>query len=199
MKAFSPACERNRQPILEALAQILNQPALVLEIASGTGQHAVWFARHLGHLTWQPSDLAEQINSIHTWRMEEGSPNLQPPLVLDVCQFPWPLESADAIFTANSLHILSWPAVQLLFAGCGKLLAPGKLLCTYGPFHLHGQATSPGNALFDQLLREEDPSSGIRDLDELIPLALQNGLTLASDRAMPANNRLLLWEKQADV
>jgi cyclopropane fatty-acyl-phospholipid synthase-like methyltransferase len=168
----------------------------VLEIGSGTGQHAVHFARHLPHLTWQPTDLAENHPSIRAWAAEAGLENLREPLVLDVSHRPWPVTCADAVFTANTAHIVSWPAVEAMFAGVGAVLPPGGRFCLYGPFSYGGRHTSASNVQFDAMLRARDPQSGVRDFEALAACAHEAGLVLRADHAMPANNRILVWEKQ---
>ncbi len=173
----------------------------VLEIGSGTGQHAVHFATHLPHLIWQPADLAENLPGIELWRAEAalgparsaGLANLLPPLVLDVNQPRWPETGADAVFSANTLHIMSWSEVRLFFAGVGRLLPSDGVLAVYGPLNYGGRHTSESNARFDRSLRSRDPHSGIRDFEAVDALAAEQKLVLARDVAMPANNRTLVW------
>lgn len=183
----------------------------VLEIGSGTGQHAVHFATQLPHLTWQPADLAENLPGIELWRaeatlrpspspaaaeQEAGLPNLLPPLMLDVNQPQWPDTGADAVFSANTLHIMSsWPEVRLFFAGVGRLLPATGVLAVYGPFNYGGRTTSESNARFDRWLRSQDPRSGIRDFEAVDALAAGQRLVLERDAAMPANNRTLVWRR----
>ncbi|MCH8531606.1 MAG: class I SAM-dependent methyltransferase [Saccharospirillum sp.] len=202
-KPFSQACENNKRPILEVLQQVLPEhqysQALMLEVGSGTGQHAAFFASHLPWLCWQPTDQAEYLPGCRLWVEEAqaaGAANLQPPLVLDVLQPDWPVASAQAAFSANTAHIMSWPAVKALFAGLGERLAPNAVFCLYGPFRYHGKHTSASNEQFDRHLRDRDPAMGIRDLDELTPLAEASGFRLEADHAMPANNRTLIWRRQ---
>lgn len=194
-KPFAPACERNRQPILEQLQTVFADVGQVLEIGSGTGQHAVYFAGHLPHLRWQPSDCAENLPGIEAWRQDSGLANLLPALELDVTG-RWPAGSPAAIFSANTLHIMGWPAVEAFFAGAGQQLASGGLLVVYGPFNYHGRFTSDSNAEFDRWLKQRDPVSGIRDAGVVDALAAQHGLQLQQDVAMPANNRLRVWRKK---
>ena len=196
MLPFSAACERNKDPILEVLRVRFADRAQVLEIGSGTGQHAVYFARTLTHLTWHPTeqltylaDLAERVKA-------EGSPNLRAPTLLDVRQAVWPVRSVDAIFTANTLHIMSWPEVMALFGGIGSVLAPGGVLCVYGPFRYAGRYTSDSNQEFDRMLQDRDPQSGLRDIQAINSLAEQYGLRLDADHDLPANNRLLVFTKE---
>jgi len=169
----------------------------VLEIGSGTGQHAVYFGRCMPHLTWQTSDLPEQHPGINQWIEDAALPNVLPPLVLDVDEDPWPVDSADAVFTANTLHIAAWPSVQNMFAGVSPLLVPGGMFCVYGPFSYHGQHTSESNMRFDLALRARGLQSGIRDFGDVCELAQRNDMKLLHDHAMPANNRLLVFRKQA--
>jgi cyclopropane fatty-acyl-phospholipid synthase-like methyltransferase len=193
----SEAAERNKAPILAILTQALAHSRRVLEIGSGTGQHAVHFAAHLPHLTWQPTDRAEHLGGLRARMAREGTPNLLPALELDVRALPWQVEPVDAIFTANTLHIMSWSAVQDLFRGVGAVLLAPAVLCIYGPFRYHGQYTSASNAEFDRYLKARDPHSGIRDFADVNTLSSQQGLRLLADHPMPANNQLLIWHKPA--
>jgi hypothetical protein len=195
MKPFSEASDRNKEPILEVLRKALAGVRSVLEIGSGTGQHAVHFAANMPHLLWQTSDLPENHAGIRAWITEAGLRNAKPPLWLDVCRPTWPIKHADAAFTANTLHIVSWKAVRAMFTGVSRVLGPGPF-CTYGPFNYQGRYTSESNAAFDQMLRQRDPNSGIRDVDDLAAVAADLGLTLEADHAMPANNRLLVWRRE---
>lgn len=190
---FSAACERNKEPILAVLREAFAQVRSVLEIGAGTGQHAVYFARHLPHLRWQPTDRADVIAGLHARTDAEGPGNLLPPVELDVTGARWPAERFDAVYTANTLHIMSWPEVEAFFLAVPAVLAPRALLAIYGPFNYHGQYTSPGNAAFDAQLRRRHPASGLRDLEAVDALAKRQGLGLVADHAMPANNRLVLW------
>ena len=195
---FSEACDRNKGPILEVLRRWLGEsPGLVVEIGSGTGQHAVHFARHLQQLSWQPTETPGNLAGLNARVGVEGPCNLLPPLELDVVQHDWPCvaDGADAVFTANTLHIMSWPEVQALFRGVGRVLRDEGLLIVYGPFRYGGQYTSYSNASFDEALRSRDPASGIRDFEALDALAVQQGLSLVADEAMPANNQTLVWRK----
>lgn len=193
MKPFSEACVRNREPILEALREIFAEVGEVLEIGSGTGQHAAYFPAHLPHLCWQPSDLPHNLPGIQAWLDEAGLPNVRPPLALDLFDEPWPVARSEAVFCANTIHIVSWAGVERLFAGAGRVLAPGGILCLYGPFNYGGRYTSASNAQFDAWLKARDPASGIRDFEAVDALARAQGLRLVEDRAMPANNRLIWW------
>lgn len=200
-KSFSPAFERNREPILEVLQAVFTDSGEVLEIGSGSGQHAVYFAARLPHLRWQPSELAMHLPSIRLWRDEAGLDNLAAPLALDVEQpQPWPLpvNHYDGIFSANTAHIMAWPQVEQMFQGVAQVLAPGGRFCLYGPFRYSGRHTSDGNARFDASLRSQGPG-GIRDIDELSILAERCGLALLRDWPMPANNRTLVWQQAANT
>jgi cyclopropane fatty-acyl-phospholipid synthase-like methyltransferase len=192
MKPFSEACERNREPILAILKRVFVDRERVLEIGSGTGQHAAYFAPELPHLVWQASDVAENLPGIRQWVEEAGAPNLREPMILDVDQ-EFPSIQVDAVFSANTSHIMSWPQFERMFAGVGRLLPPGGVFALYGPFSYHGKHTSESNARFDAMLRRNDPASGLRDFDDISALAKRAGLTLAEDNAMPANNRMLIW------
>jgi cyclopropane fatty-acyl-phospholipid synthase-like methyltransferase len=196
-KPFAPACERNREPILEQLRNIFAAVDLVLEIGAGTGQHAVFFAGHLPHLQWQPTDVAANLAGINAWRDEAGLPNVLPPLELDVDR-PWPvMRDVPAIFSANTLHIMSWPQVQQLFKAVARHLTVGGAMVVYGPFNYHGRYTSESNAQFDRWLQTQSAVSAIRDFEAVDALAQQAGLQLVADHAMPANNRLLHWRRLA--
>ncbi len=196
MKQHSPACERNQDPILAVLREIFTAPGLVLEVGSGSGQHAVHFARGLPHLTWQPTDLEDNLASIAAWREEAGLPNLRPPLVLDLFAAAWPVSRAQGLVCINTLHIAAWPAVERLFAGAGRLLKRGGILYVYGPYRYAGRPLEPSNEEFDRWLKARDPVSGVREFEAVNAQAEQHGFTLAGDRAMPANNRSLWWVKQ---
>jgi hypothetical protein len=185
VKPFSEASERNRAPILAVLKRIFRDRKRVLEIGSGTGQHAAYFAAELPHLVWQASDVAEHLPGIRQWVSNPA------PIELDVDK-PWPAVEADAVFSANTCHIMSWPQVQRMFKGIGKIPSL-KTFCLYGPFNYGGSHTSESNARFDAMLRARDPASGIRDFEAINSLAETAGLVLQEDNAMPANNRLLVW------
>jgi cyclopropane fatty-acyl-phospholipid synthase-like methyltransferase len=193
----SEAAERNKAPILAILSHALAHSRRVLEIGSGTGQHAVHFAAHLPHLTWQPTDRGEYLEGLQARIAREGASNLRPALELDVRALPWQVEPVDAVFTANTLHIMSWSAVEDLFRGVGAVLLAPAVLCIYGPFRYKGQYTSASNAEFDRYLRARDPDSGIRDFTDVNTLSSQQGLHLLADHSMPANNQLLIWHKTA--
>jgi SAM-dependent methyltransferase len=194
-KPWSEACERNRDPILEVLRGAFAGATRVLEIGSGTGQHAVFFAAALPHLVWQPSDRPEHLAGIAAWRDETSLSNLRAPLALDVDAADWPLPECDALFSANTLHIMSWLSVEHFFRGAERVLLPGGVLAVYGPFSYGGQHTAESNARFDAFLRARDPLSGVRDFDAVCALAQRHGLALDDDHALPANNRMLIWRR----
>ena len=193
----SDACERNKAPILAILKNLLAAPGLVLEIGAGTGQHAVHFARHLPHLEWLPTDRGEWLDTLRERVRREGPSNLRAPIELDVKSNGWPIESADTIYSANTLHIMAWPEVEAFFRGVGRTLAPRGRLAVYGPFRFEGNYTSTSNAEVDAYLRRHDAASGIRDFEAVDALAAAVGLQLAANYAMPANNQLLVWRKSA--
>ncbi len=197
MKPFSESSAENQEPILGILREAFAGVRQVLEIGSGTGQHAVHFARHLPHLNWQSSELAPNLPGVRLWLEEAALPNTPPPLELDVNRQPWPVAPVDGMFTANTLHIVSWPEVERLLQGAGQVLLPGGILCIYGPFNYGGTYTAPSNARFDAWLKARDPASGIRDAEAVCALAEQHGLRLEVDHAMPVNNRVLILRKQA--
>lgn len=194
-KPFSPACERNREPILAELRRVLPPTGRVLEIGSGTGQHAVYFGAHLPGLTWQTSDLPANHAGIHAWLAEEAPPNVLPPLDLDVRAGPWPAGPWDAVFTANTCHIMAWDEVVDMLAGAAKALRAGGVLCVYGPFNYGGQFTSESNAVFDLSLKAQGEHMGLRNVEDVNRVAQDNGLAPVEDCIMPANNRLLVWKK----
>jgi cyclopropane fatty-acyl-phospholipid synthase-like methyltransferase len=195
MKQYSQACEENREPILAVIREVFANAHDILEIGSGTGQHAVYFARHLPHLTWQPADLAENHTSIQAWREESGLVNVLPPIELDVSASTWPDGTYDGLFSANTIHIMSLEEVKIMFSGIGKLLQTGARCCLYGPFNYNGTFTSDSNQQFDNWLKSRDPASGIRDFEVIAELANTNGFVLMDDNEMPVNNRLLVWQK----
>jgi len=197
-KPFSTSCEKNKQPILTKLTTLFASTQQVLEIGSGTGQHAVFFASHLTHLTWQTSDLATNHPGINLWLDESKSRNINRPIVIDLDQ-NWPEQDlslqVDALFTANTLHIISWPLVINFFEGIAKNLPSKAQVCIYGPFKYKGEFTSDSNASFDQWLKEQDVQSGIRDIEAILELAESAGLSFIEDHKMPANNQLLVFTK----
>jgi len=192
-RPFSESCERNKEPILAVLRDVFERPGTVLEIGSGTGQHAVHFAKAMPELLWQTSDLPANLDGIRAWQEEAKLPNLLAPLLLDVGGL-WPTNQFDYVFSANTLHIMRWTEVVLFFACVGKILKPGARLAVYGPFNYGGSYTSDSNARFDEWLKNRDPHSGIRNFENVDSLAQSTGLSLLTDIAMPANNRTLVWE-----
>lgn len=194
-RPFSQACEQNQHIILAVLKDYLVEPQWVFEIGSGTGQHAVFFARELPFLHWQPSDLSENLPGISAWIEYSGLDNISHPITLDVASTNWPEISAGCFFSANSLHIMSWNHVIAFFGGLARVAEPNAHLIVYGPFNYNNEFTSESNREFDAYLRSRDPLSGVRNFDDIDELANAAGFTLLEDRAMPANNRTLVWKK----
>ncbi|OYW39169.1 MAG: methylase [Hydrogenophilales bacterium 12-61-10] len=194
-KPYSESCEQNREPILAVLRDAFADRHRLLEIGSGTGQHAVYFAAELPQLVWQTADVRAYHPGIHAWLDEAALPNVLPPLELDVNQAAWRSGRYDAVFSANTLHIMGWPEVVRFFAGVGNVLEPGGVLVVYGPFNYNGQFTSDSNARFDAWLKARDPASGVRDFEAVDALARAQDLVLQRDVAMPANNRSLVWQR----
>ncbi|WP_439605516.1 DUF938 domain-containing protein [Hydrogenophaga sp.] len=196
---LSPAAERNKRPILDVLQAVLPPQARVLEIASGTGQHAAWFAAQMPGWGWQPTDFqADALPSIRAWAADAAAGRVLPPLQLDVMAADWPLEGAvfDAIYCANMLHIAPWACCAALMQGAARHLAPGGVLITYGPYLEDDVPTSPGNLSFDDSLRRENPAWGIRRREDVAQAAQHAGLVLRERHAMPANNLLLVWGRE---
>jgi len=196
MKPYAESSEKNKTPILSVLKEIFSDRKRVLEIASGTGQHAVYFGRELPHLIWQPSELAHNLAGIQAWLDEAKLSNVPAPLAIDVSDASWPVSGVDAIFNANTVHIISWPEVERMFANIGRVIAPGGCVCLYGPYNYDGNFTSESNARFDAWLKSRDPKSGVRDFEAVNRLAASHGLYLLHDIAMPSNNRMLVWRAQ---
>lgn len=197
-KPFAPACERNRGPILEVLRQYFPDRRRVLEIGSGTGQHAAYFAPAFPNAVWQTSDVEENLPGIRQWLDEAALPNLPPPLTLDVTG-TWPDARFDAVFSANSLHIMPWSAVEQFFAGVGRVLDPGGILAVYGPFNYNGNYTSDSNRDFDEWLKRRSALSAIRDFEAVDLLARNIDCQLVQDHTMPANNRLVVWRRESGL
>jgi SAM-dependent methyltransferase len=195
VKQFAPSFERNKDFILPVLQEVLPESGMVLEIGSGTGQHAAFFAAQLPRLVWQPTDLAANLPSITAWQVESGLANLRAPLELDLLANTWPVSSAQALVCINTVHIVAWQGVEHLFAGAGRVLAPGGVMFVYGAYRYATRPLEPSNEVFDRWLKARDPVSGVRDFEAVHALAQQNGLTLAGDRAMPGNNRCIWWTK----
>ncbi|MHB1403436.1 MAG: DUF938 domain-containing protein [Thiobacillus sp.] len=213
-KPFSESCVQNREPILAVLREIFADCRQVLEIGSGTGQHAVYFGAGLPHLVWQSADVPPHHAGIRAWLDEAALPNVRPPIALDVSQPGWRSGRYDAVFSANTLHIMGWPEVEAFFEGVGEVLRKGRcaaagpppaypsrvlevggVLAVYGPFNTNGAFTSESNARFDAWLKARDPASGVRDFEAVDALARAQGLVLQQDIAMPANNRTLVWRR----
>jgi cyclopropane fatty-acyl-phospholipid synthase-like methyltransferase len=195
MLPFSEACERNKEPILAVLRKSFARRAAVLEIGSGTGQHAVHFAAQLTHLVWYPTEQLAYLPNLEARIKLEGTPNLRLPTLLDVRQALWPVRKVDAAFCANTLHIMSWAEVTAMFRGLAATLTAGGMLCIYGPFRYDGRYTSDSNREFDHMLQERDPLSGLRDMRAITSLAAEYGIELEADHDLPANNRLLVFAK----
>jgi len=193
-KPHSPACDRNRNPILSVLREHFADRRQVLEIGSGTGQHAVYFAAAMSHLQWQTSDIAENLPGIRAWLDDAALANTPPPLELDV-NGALPLAGFDAVFSANTLHIMSWLEVQRMFLRLNQIVAVDFKLAIYGPFNYGGRFTSESNAAFDASLKSRGPHMGIRDFEAVNSLAKPVGLKLVADVEMPANNRMLVWRR----
>ncbi|MEA5444315.1 DUF938 domain-containing protein [Gammaproteobacteria bacterium AB-CW1] len=191
----SPACERNKGPIQAVLKCVFEQPGVILEIGSGTGQHAVHFARELSHLVWHTSEQPGALSPVQAWLASARLSNLHGPHALDVSAAEWPLSRVEGVFSANTAHIMHWPEVVAMFQGVGRILVAGGRFCLYGPFMRHGEHNSESNRAFDASLRQRDPGMGIRDIEDLNRLAGDAGLSWVAEHAMPANNRLLVWQK----
>jgi SAM-dependent methyltransferase len=194
-KPFSQACENNREPIFQVLKPLLEDKRSVLEIGSGTGQHAVWFAKQLPRLVWHTSDLPQNHPGIRLWLEDYPSGNLRPPIALDMLDNVWPEGSYDVVYSANTAHIMPWQGVVNMLTQIGLQLLPLGLFCLYGPMGYAGNIAPESNVQFDRRLRQQAAHMGIRDFHDINRLALEAGLVLLDDYAMPANNRLLVWEK----
>jgi hypothetical protein len=224
-KPYAESCEKNKDQILAVLKEIFAERKRVLEIASGTGQHAVYFGRELPHLIWQPSEQAQNLAGIQAWLDEAQLPNVLPPLAFNVNDSHWPFSKSispeppesldpvhpevskdegstlsfwpDAIFNANTVHIISWPEVERMFAHIASVIEPGGYVCFYGAYNYGGKFTSESNASFDAWLKSRDPKSGVRDFEAVNRLAASHGLELLRDIEMPSNNRILVWVAKA--
>ncbi len=199
-KPYAESCDQNRDSILEVIQPLLSDKKLsdknrVLEVGSGTGQHAVYFAKKMPHLIWQTSDQQPYHEGIKLWLDDAGLDNTPPPIPLNVSSDNWPTQNFDAVFSANAVHIMTWGNVIDLFENAPPLLDAGGLFILYGPFNYNQQYTSESNARFDIWLKQRDPDSAIRDFEALDELAKKAGMFLQSDHALPANNRILVWEK----
>ncbi len=196
MNRSSSACERNKDPILSVLREIAPSAGLVLEIGSGTGRHAAYFAPYFPRLQWQPTDLSANLPGIRAWRAAAGAPNLNEPMVLDLFAERWPVAAADMIVCINVIHIVSWEGVERLFAGVANILPTGGVMYVYGPYRYRGRQLEPSNERFDRMLRERHSHSGVREFEAVDGLAASAGLRLAGDRPMPANNRSIWWIRE---
>lgn len=195
-KPYSESCDQNREPILEVIQPLLKDIKSVLEVGSGTGQHAIYFAEKMPHLIWQSSDQQPYHDGIKRWLDDAKLDNTPVPIALNVSTDTWPSQNFDAVFSANAVHIMAWDNVIDLFANAPKLLNTGGLFILYGPFNYNRQYTSKSNARFDIWLKQRDPQSAIRDFEVLDELSNKSGMVLQSDHALPANNRILVWVKQ---
>jgi len=195
-KPYSEACDENKVPILAVIGSLFKDAGTLLEVGTGTGQHAAFFAAALPRLTWQTSDIPAHLPGIRLWLDEAGLPNLPPPLALDVTA-DWPAGPFDGVFSANTAHIMGEPEVAAMFRGVGRVLTPGGRFALYGPFSVGGRHRSGSNARFDAWLRERDPRMGVRDLDHLRRLGEESGLELVDDVPMPVNNQTLIWKRVA--
>lgn len=191
---FSQACENNKAPILDILRPVFADRQQVLEIGSGTGQHATFFAEHMAHLAWQPTELPENLGILEPRCAAYRGSNLLPVSALNVWDDPWQVQIPDAVFSANTLHIMSESSVSRLFEVLDQQRSAGRVLAIYGPFNYNGQYTSDSNACFDIWLAQQNPESAIRDFEWVNALAEASGFVLQSDNGMPANNRLLVWK-----
>lgn len=195
MKNFSEACERNKEPILNVFKDLLPDYSDVLEVGSGSGQHAIHFANYFPHLKWQTSELSENIEALKSNLLEASVKNILMPVALDVAESPWKVSEASVIYTANTFHIMSFENVRNFFKGLKNVLKPRGLLCVYGPFKYEGEYTSESNAKFQDWLKSRNPESGIRDFEAVEELAMTAGLEFLTDYKMPANNQFLIWKK----
>ena len=198
MKCFAEACERNRDPILAVLREVLPQSGQVLEIASGTGQHATYFSGALPGIRWQPSDLEGSLASIEAWREDSDAPNLSPPIVINLLGDIASPDQVDAVVCINTVHIVAWQGVESLFRLASMTLKPHGLLYLYGPYRYRDRVFEPSNEAFDRWLKAQDPMSGIRDYEAIETLAESTGFSLGGDKAMPANNRSLWWIRNGE-
>ena len=196
MKRHAPATERNREPLLAVLREVLPTEGTLLEVASGTGQHAAFFAKAFPGLTWQPTDGdPSSLESIDAWRVEEGLANVLPARLLDASSDAWPVEHADAVLCVNMIHISPWAACQGLMRGAARVLRPGGRLVLYGPYFVEGKETAPSNLAFDESLRARDPSWGVRELGAVTAEAARHGLQRERVVEMPSNNLTVVFRR----
>ena len=194
-KPFSQACANNQSVISELLERVFAHKKNALEIGSGTGQHGVWFAKKMPHLSWQLSDRQQNHEGINQWASDFPSPNLLSPITLDVLTDRWPTSAYDAVYSANTAHIMPWQAVEAMFNGIGERLILGGVFCLYGPMKYMGVLEAQSNVEFDYRLRQQSPHQGIREFHDINRLANNAGLALKEDNLMPANNQLIVWQK----
>ena len=194
-KPYSESCDQNKEPILSVISPVFSSLSSVLEIGSGTGQHALYFAEKMPHLRWFTSDCQSYLDGINMWLADAALPNVEPPFELDVTSSKWPQLDIDAVFTANSIHIMNQQNVIDFMSGVGRLLKEQGSLMIYGPFNYNGSYTSESNESFDRWLKERDAASGIKPFEEMLALAENNGMSLLTDYEMPANNRILHFIK----
>ncbi|NRD58804.1 DUF938 domain-containing protein [Corallococcus sp. AB030] len=196
MKRHAPATERNREPLLAILREVLPTEGTLLEVASGTGQHAAFFAKAFPGLNWQPTDGdPSSLESIDAWRVEEGLANVLPARLLDASSDAWPVEHADAVLCVNMIHISPWAACQGLMRGAARVLRPGGRLVLYGPYFVEGKETAPSNLAFDESLRARDPSWGVRELGAVTAEAARHGLQRERVVEMPSNNLTVVFRR----
>ncbi|WP_246480961.1 DUF938 domain-containing protein [Motiliproteus sediminis] len=194
MLNFSEACERNQEPIRQTMSEWIDTPGLMLELGSGSGQHALYLGAAFPQLRWQPTETSLLLPVLQQ-NLSQRPVNVLAPLMLDVTESPWPVVEANQIFTANTLHIIGWNAVEALLLGAGRCLTSGGLLFVYGPMRYQGQYTSASNAEFDRWLQQRDPASGIREFEQVDGILKRAGMALLADHSLPANNQLLVWRK----
>lgn len=198
-KPYSESCDQNKVPILSVISPLFANRSRILEIGSGTGQHAVYFANEMSHLVWKTSDCKAYIPGIQLWLEEAALANIESPIELDVSVSPWPMLDVDAVFTANTFHIMSEFEVKACIEGVGRLLKQQDSFVIYGPFNYNGEYTSASNQSFDQWLKNRNSKSGIKDFEFVLKIAEDNDLQFEQDYAMPANNRILHFVKMSDV
>jgi SAM-dependent methyltransferase len=196
VKRTASSVDTNKDVILAALRKLLPSEGTVLEVGSGTGQHAAYFAQQMPQLIWQPTDLEENLPGIRAWAEEVALPNLRPALALDLLHDEWPVSSAHAVVCINTVHIVAWQGVENLFAGAGRILPPGGVMYVYGAYRYATRPLEPSNEEFDRWLKARDSVSGVRDFEAVNALAAQNGLMLAGDEPVPVNNRSINWVKR---
>ncbi len=195
MKQHAPACDRNQAFILETLAGILPGKKKLLEIGSGTGQHAAYLAPQFPNLTWFPTDLEENLASINAWCNDSPAANIETASVLNLATGQWPVKSCDAVVCINTIHIISWELVEKLFTGAANVLSKEGVFYVYGPYEYENEPLAESNQNFNAWLQQRDPASGIRKFEKVNELARKNDLIFQFDKSMPANNRSICWKK----